>query len=236
LEDEKNNAPSFAPLQCVETSSSSEDVLKVTTGTLFKIGDIFCIDDGQYKFGFDHEGALRYLVNSTEVVWSAPLESSENNGVNNTWVFQNDGNLVVYDGLSLPLWNSGTIQDNSDSAMFMSKEKIWIENRSGCVIWQVPENTQLPECASRPPNNDSALHLSAYYYPWYVTLKYVLSHCILYAVCCIRSLDYPLNQSINHSLTLCEGITAMTGQDMIFKTCHSWVYMAQMMWRLPQPT
>lgn len=166
-------APTSRPLdpRCVEESST--DLIKINANTYYYRKDYFCLSQG-YKFGFDSTGVLSFFLDESQVLWS---NTEADPGYK--WIFQSDGNLVIRDSNDTYVWHSRTYS-NTDAAMFMSPERVWIESSTGDLLWQTltaPSSeptvrTFLPTSNSTPdypdyPDIKGFLQYYAYYYPWY---------------------------------------------------------------------
>merc|ERR1712048_680956 len=112
-------------VNCIETTLSS---FEVKVNELYGLGDVYCLEGG-YQFGLKHDGTFGYFVNS-RVEWSADISS-----VGSKWVFQSDGNLVLYDTEMNAVWASGTIGE-SPSLILSKEEGVRIENIHGTMLWR----------------------------------------------------------------------------------------------------
>lgn len=155
--------------RCIQSSSSTIDIV---ADPFYGIEEYFCLDGG-YRFGLNGNGILGFFQNS-EVLW---LNSAAGRG--SRWRFQGDGNLVVQTSSGGFVWHSRTY-GNAGSKMTMSPDGIWIETRSGAVLFRAPStagpapSTPKVPAPSPPtpitpgnPDSNGFLQYFAYYYPWY---------------------------------------------------------------------
>lgn len=161
-------APSSSPtriadraLTCVQTVQGNE--LSIPHSESYRQGEVHCLklDDGQEAyFGFTWTNQFGLFFNKNETVWEITCDLIS---TLDRWTFQDDGNLVLDDAQSNPIWTSES-ENNFDSELKMSSQRIWIETGMGYSPWSGP---------SAPFDNDypdpnGALQYYAYYYPWYL--------------------------------------------------------------------
>mmetsp|Transcript_28918 Transcript_28918/g.69783 ORF Transcript_28918/g.69783 Transcript_28918/m.69783 type:complete len:576 (+) Transcript_28918:105-1832(+) len=152
-------------LNCVQTVVGNE--LYIENSVSFYRGDVHCLkledDDGQEEkeayFGYTWTGQFGLFVNNSSV-WTIAGSTVDNA---DRWIFQNDGNLVLDDVDSNPIWKSGS-ENNFDGRLKMSFERIWVETTMGYSPWSEPTP---PSFENDYPDPNGALQYYAYYYPWY---------------------------------------------------------------------
>lgn len=164
------------PLKCVQTvnaTTTSGLQLVIEHSESYYKGEVHCLklqqQDGQEAeaeaeaeeayFGFTWMGEFGLFVNR-QSVWTISgtiLDTVDR------WTFQNDGNLVLDDADSNPVWTSGS-ENNFDSQLKVSLERVWIETSMGYSPWSAPTR---PPLEKDYPDPNGALQYYAYYYPWY---------------------------------------------------------------------
>jgi hypothetical protein len=104
----------------------------VSTDIQYEMGEFLCLRD-RYKLGIDEKGRFGYFLGS-DLLWSP------NNMTAGRWIFQRDGNLVVY---AVPggdvVWasmDSKKYQDADESELFLTKEGLSIR-KEGSTLWEI---------------------------------------------------------------------------------------------------
>jgi hypothetical protein len=104
----------------------------IPANTQYERGDLLCLRD-RYKFGIDETGIFGFFRGS-EVVWSP------NHMTAGRWVFQDDGNLVVYAVTGNEVvWASmheKNYQDAENSELSITKEGLVIQ-KEGSTLWKI---------------------------------------------------------------------------------------------------
>ncbi|KAL3917341.1 MAG: hypothetical protein SGILL_004758 [Bacillariaceae sp.] len=103
----------------------------VQTGNLYEAGDVLCLRDG-YKFGVDEEGRFGFFLGS-DMIWSPSAEPASK------WIWQNDGNLVVYSSFSTVVWasmKSGNYRDADGAELILSTEGLRIQ-KNDQDLWEL---------------------------------------------------------------------------------------------------
>ena len=150
---------------CMKTSGA--DSILVDVNMRYYRGDFYCLGDGT-RLGLTQDGYFGFYSDSLTLPAWEPFAAT---GVGDSWIFQSDGNLVVYKLNGEAVWSSEweSHEREAGSNLVLSSNGLTIE--SSREIWKIVVQSlpTIPTPSSTPndPLKDTLLYL-AYYYPWYL--------------------------------------------------------------------
>ncbi|KAL8835100.1 MAG: hypothetical protein Q9170_003456 [Blastenia crenularia] len=96
-------------------------------------GNLCSLDNGlTIHLNSDGNLAVFRTTNPLTIIWNAQTSSPK---PGSTLYFQTDGNLVIYDASSVPLWQSGTAGRGARMACYEIYPYFEIFNAEGRLIW-----------------------------------------------------------------------------------------------------
>ena len=107
----------------------------------FRSGELFCIE-GIASFGLSKDQEFGYFFENGES--NILFSEIEDNVTLYSWIFQSDGNLVLFDINDKPVWASNTVKNNEeeDYHMIVGRNSVSIRDQEGLIVWQHPQSLE----------------------------------------------------------------------------------------------